>query len=192
MVIQSENDRYASSKGVERSIAGVTKLYDLSYLLGRHVDKKYWMHELQKCFSVKHAENLTDFNYSRCFTYAINEGDLKLCVRDSEFKEHVVKYGELNRVHILISALAPYVFYKYVRYYCEDNAVHMESSKLPPVEWGQRINSGVLEFCRGNDLFIIPDDELRRTVNGISLELHGENPSVFNLLFEDGNTGFPY
>ena len=192
MAIQQENDRYASSDGIDRSIAAVSEVYDLSYLLNKYVDPKYWVYELQSCFSVEHIDNLTDFNYARCFTYAINEGGGKLSVRDSGFEEFVVNRGELNRVHVFISALAPYVVFKFVRYDYNDGNLRMEAVKPGAGEWYKQMDFAIFEFCRRNDLLLISDNKLRETIKGMSLELHGEQPSVFNFLFEDGASGFPY
>jgi len=192
MTIQHENNRYASSDRVDGSVAAVSKVYDLSYLLNRYIDQKYWVHELLTCFSVEHIDNLTDFNYARCFTYAINEGGVKLSVRDSDFEEFVVNRGELNRLHVFVSALAPYVVYKFVRYDYNDGNLRLEAVKPGAGEWYKQMDFAIFEFCRRNDLLLISDNKLREPIKGMSLELHGKQPSVFNFLFEDGVSGFPY
>lgn len=192
MAILQNNDRYASSDRVDKSIAAVSKVYDLSYLLNRYVDQKYWVCELQTCFSVEYFDNLTDFNYARCFTYAINEGGVKLSVRDSDFKEFVASRGELNRLHVLVSTLAPYVVYKFVRYDYKDGNLRMEVLETGAGEWYKQMEVAIFEFCRRNDLLFIADNKLKEPIKGMSLELHGEEPSVFNFLFEDGAAGFPY
>lgn len=192
MAIRQNNDRYASSDRVDRSIAAVSKVYDLSYLLHRYVDPKYWARELQTCFSVEHFDNLTDFNYARCFTYAINEGGIKLSVSESDFKEFVAKRGELIRLHVLVSALAPYVVYKFVRYDHKDGNLRLEVIKSDGGGWYKQMEVAIFEFCQRNDLLFIADDKLKEPIKGMSLELHGEEATVFNFLFEDGASGFPY
>jgi hypothetical protein len=191
MVIQSVSDRFASFDKVTKSINQFTKQYDISYLLIRYLDRNYWIEELQRCLSVINVDNLTDFNYSKCFTYAINEGDLQLCLGEKNFNEYIVMHGTLNRVHVMLSALGPYLVYKPVKYEYKDEKVVLESSFIES-KWLKDVDIAMVDFCKRNDLFLLSDVDLRKTVKGISLELHGPNPSVYNLLFEDGCSEFPY
>lgn len=191
MAIRSVSDRFASFDKVKKSVIQFTEQYDISYLLMRYIDRNYWVEELQRCLSVMNVDNLTDFNYSKCFTYAINEGDLQLYIGKKEFNEYVARHGVLNRVHVMVSTLGPYAVYKPVKYLYKNGIVLLESS-IVESEWLENLEIAVIDFCKKNDLFLVSDVDLKRTVEGISLELHGPNPSVYNLLFEDGCSDFPY
>lgn len=193
MATQSTNDKYASPYKIEEIVASVTRQCDLSYLLRKHVAQDYWVEELRRCFAVTHIENFTDFDYSRCFNYAINEDDVDLRLGDDGFKDYVLRRGVFNRIHILVSALAPYVVHKCVSYYFENGELRIKSLPCHSIKVGaQDVDVPILEFCKRNGLFEISDDDLRKTVDYISLELHGPNPSVFNLLFEDDTSDIPY
>ncbi len=191
MATQLENSRYAPPERVNKSVAEFTGRYSLSYLLGKYVDKNFWLSDLRRCFSVANVDNLTDFNYSRCFNYAINEGDPELYVGGQDFNEYVVERGMLDRVHVMVSTLAPFVVYKYVRYEHRNGQIILRSG-AGSEEWKNKVETAISDFCNVNNLLVVSDDELRKTVDGISLELHGPNPTVFNVLFEDGSSGFPY
>jgi len=188
---KSRSNAYASFDRVSKSVSTFTKLYSLSYLLGKYVDKNFWISELRRCFGVTNVDNMTDFNYSRCFSYGINENDLKLHVGGQELKKYVVEHGVLDRVQVMVSLLAPYAVYKHLRYEHSEGQIVLRSS-AGSEEWKKRAESGISDFCTGNNLLLVSDDVLRRTVEDISLELHGPNPTVFNVLFEDGGSGFPY
>lgn len=191
MDIQLRN-RYVSFDKIEKSITTITKYYSFSYLLSSYIDKEHWLNELKTCFIVKHIENLTDFNYSNCFSYAINEGGLDLCVGTQEFFEYMGQHKELNRVQVLISVLAPYLTFRFMKYKYLNGSISLESIYEPSIELRGYAESGVKKFCDKNNLFIISDENLKKEIKNISLELFGNNPSVFNLFFEDGSSSFPY
>jgi hypothetical protein len=186
-----EIERYVSFDRVKRSITSFTEMYDISYLLRKYANKNFWVGELQKCFAATNIENLTDFNYSKSFNYALNEGDLELSIVAKEFREYVIAHGSLDRVLVMISALAPFVVYRCVRYEYKGERISMKST--PDYgDWQKKVDVSMSAFCKTNDLFVISDSDLKRSINNISLELHGPNPSVFNLFFEDGSSDFPY
>jgi hypothetical protein len=91
----------------------------------------------------------------------------------------------------MVSLLAPYAVYKHVRYEHSKGQIVLKSGNGSE-DWKKKVESGISDFCTGNNLLLISDDDLRRKVDGVSLELHGSNPTVFNVLFEDGSSGFPY
>ncbi|MFO7529507.1 MAG: hypothetical protein R6W86_11980 [Marinobacter sp.] len=191
MVIPSDSDMYAPYNRVKKSIDQFTKEHSISYLLEKYIEKNFWVNELCNWFCVENIDNLTDFNYSRCFNYAINEGGLELFVGKNGFTDYVMEKGALNRVHVMISALAPYVAYQMVRYERRGDSIVMESGEKN-YEWRERVNSSVIGLCKSNNLLMIGDKDLQRIVEGVSLELHGPGPSVFNILFEDGASAYPF
>ena len=192
MAIQSpKNARVAPSEMVWNTISDITADYNLAYLLRTYIDRRYWMSELQKSFGVTNIDNLTDFNYARCFTYFISEPDLPLVAGDGGIRNYVTNHGILDRVEVLISTLGPYLTYKFVRYEYKDGEVVFGIGS-PAEGWKRRIDDALLDFCTRNDLFVVSDADLQEKIEGIALELHGPNPSVFNLLFEDGIDDFPF
>jgi hypothetical protein len=191
MDIQSASDGFASFDKVKKSITQFTQQYDITYLLTKYIDRNYWVNELQRCLSVINVDNLTDFNYSKCFTYSINEGDLGLYLGEKNFNDYIIANGSLNIVHVMVSALGPYVVYKPVMYEYKNGKIILESIDTES-EWLKHVDISMAVFCKRNNLFLVNDVDLRKTIDNVSLELHGPNPSVYNFLFEDGCSDFPY
>ena len=190
MATQSK-DRRASTEDVEKQISTICTHFNFVYLLNHYVDKDRWLGEVKLCFGVSHVDNLTDFNYSNCFVYAVNEGGLDLRVGVPGFVEYLEKNGELNRVQVMISALGPYLTFRHLKYENIDGKISLISYE-PRAEFRFDVESRIRKLCEKNNLYIIEDDILRKTIKDISMELAGQNPSVFNLLFEDGSSRFPY
>lgn len=190
MAIQSK-DRRASTEDVEEQISTICTHFNFVYLLNNYVEKDRWLDEVKSCFGVSHIDNLTDFNYSNCFVYAVNEGGLDLRVGVPGFIEYLGKNVELNRVQIMISALGPYLTFRYLKYKNTDGKISLISYE-PHAQFRRDVESRINTLCEKNSLYIIEDDILKKTIKNISMELAGKNPSVFNLFFEDGSSRFPY
>lgn len=185
------SDLIASFERIEKGISAARQ-YNFSYMLDRYVDPNAWVADIRSCFSVDYVDNLTDFNYSNCFNYAINEGGLELYVGAPQLIEYLTKHGEFNRLQLLISTLGPYLTYRYLKYNYSNGSILLSSVYEPDSNFRRWAEIGVTEFCVKNSLYIIDDADLKRQVEGVSMDMAGENPSVFNLLFEDGASGFPY
>src|SRR5512139_1210572 len=190
MAIQSKGRR-ASTEDVEEQISTISANCNFAYLLNHYVEKDRWLEEIKSCFGVSYVDNLTDFNYSNCFVYAVNEGDLDLRVGVPGFIEYLGKNVKLNRVQVMISVLGPYLTFRYLKYKNTDGKISLISYE-PHAQFRRDVESRIIELCEKNNLYIIEDDILKRTIKNISMELAGKNPSVFNLLFEDGSSTFPY
>jgi hypothetical protein len=190
MAIQSKGKR-ASTEDVEKQISTICTNFNFVYLLNHYVEKDRWLEEVKSCFGVVHVDNLTDFNYSNCFVYAVNEGGFELCVGEPRFIEYLGKNVELNRVQVMISALGPYLTFRYLKYKNTDGKISLISYE-PHAQFRRDVESKIIKLCEKNNLYVIEDDILKKTIKNVSMELAGQNPSVFNLLFEDGSSRFPY
>lgn len=190
MAIQSKGRR-ASTEDVEEHISTICTHFNFVYLLNHYVEKDRWLEEVKSCFGVSYVDNSTDFNYSNCFVYAVNEGGLDLRVGAPGFIEYLGKNVELNRVQVMISALGPFLTFKYLKYKNTDGKISLVSCE-PHAQLRRDVESRIIRLCEKNNLYVIEDDILQKTIENVSMELAGQNPSVFNLLFEDGSSGFPY
>ena len=177
--------KFATNEHIERNIANITKHMILGYLFFHYIDKNKWVNELQSCFGVEGIDNQTDFNYARGFCYCINEGGVDLRVSTKQFDEYMIENGVLNRVYIWISALAPFMAYRFMEYEYKAGSLSLKMNHEPAIEFRNFVEHGVERFCDKNKHFIISEENLSKVVKGISLELAGKNSSVFNLFFED-------
>ncbi len=191
MVIHSGNRVVANTDDVLKSVRQFTKYHDVSYALDKYIDRFRWVDEIKKVFRVEHLDNLTDFNYARCFTYVINENDLDLNVISGSVRDYVIKFGYFNVFYIMISVLGPYVFGKSLKYEYVDSEIVL-SLNDDKMEWHYRLGDTMEYFCEANSLFYVDDETLKAKVDEVELELHGPNPTVYNIFFEDGASSFPY
>lgn len=177
---------------VEKNIEAIVKYYDYSYILSQYVDRNIWTDRIKNSFSTVNVDNTTDFNYSRCFSYSLNDDDIEVSIGNNNFNEHINDKGVLYRTDILISCLCPYFFYRFVRYDVDNSEIKMSCSSDPYSNYQNDIKSLILNFCKKYKLQIIPDEYLKKTIDGIAFELAGNNPSIYNLFFEDNASKFPY
>lgn len=174
------------------NIKQLLKQFDITHTLTTYIDKLFWDSKIQAKFSPDTFENLTDFNYSKCFSYHINltEPNFFICGRNSE--KFIELHGLLFRLEILISIVRPYFFYRFFCYYLESGKVNLKSSAIPYQESHQKYVRLVYELCIENGFKTISEENLVGKIPGIDLELAKENSSVYNLFFNDGYSSFPY
>jgi len=139
-----------------------------SSLLLKYVDRDYWIDKLKEYFPNKYIDNLTEFNYDKCFSMYINLLDNKGSIGTKEFDEYIIENKNLYILIIEISVLAPY---------CEE---HMEFHKI------------INDFISDYNLILLDDNTLMREVPNISLELKEPPVSVYNCLFENSYCYYPY
>ncbi len=175
-----------------RNIYSISENFDFSYLFSNYIDRNHWNERIQNKFIGLTFENLTDTNYSRCFNFAINLSDPHFKISDSSRRVSTDKLENVYRIEILISFLGPYLFFRFFQYNFDTGAVNLKSSFNPfKIEHTVYKNS-IFEFCAENNLFLISDRHLTNRVNAVKLELSKESTSVYNFLFEDNYSTFPY
>lgn len=191
MVIQSINKFYCDDESLGKIIKGL-KIYDLSYAFNKYVDKERWTDALGTELGVNNIFNVTDFNYSKCFNYVINDKDLNVNYFGDELIEFLSENEQLYRTEIMISIIAPVLFYRFHRLFLKKGKVNFESSIEPYTTHQSKLHTSVLSFCEANSLFLVSDFNLKKSLDGMSLEMSGDSSLVYNLLFEDTDIGFPY
>ncbi len=171
-------------KSLYRSSAG-------SYLLLKYVNRGYWIDKLQEYFPNKYIDNLTEFNYDKCFSMYINLSDNKGSIGTEEFDNYILENENLYILSIKISVLAPYCIFKYVRYYV-DEEIKCETSSIPYCEEHMEFNKIINNFISDYHLILLDDNTLMREVSDICLELREPPVSVYNCLFQDCYSYYPY
>lgn len=162
-----------------------------SSLLLKYVDRDYWIDKLKEYFPNKYIDNLTGFNYDKCFSMYINLLDNKGSIGTKEFDEYIIENKNLYILIIEISVLAPYCVFKYLRYYV-DEEIKCETSAMPYCEEHMEFHKIINDFISDYNLILLDDNTLMREVPNISLELKEPPVSVYNCLFEDCYSYYPY
>lgn len=148
---------------------------------------EYWKQKLETCFSQNYIDDITDLNYSTCFTYLVslnknNEGlnsmDLLLKEDDSYFME------------ILISSKKPLITMHFWKYPQNSEGKILKSSEEPYLKNHEIFYIKYLSFVKENDFILLNNKDLRiRTI------LDGDTVSLYYNFFSqegDDKLGIPY
>jgi len=98
----------------------------------------------------------------------------------------------LFRLEIQISVLAPYATVKYLKYFKQNGETKIEYSNNPFLEEHIMYQTKVNNFITDSKLTILDDKQLMLEVPEIRLEIREEKASVYNCLFEDCYSYYPY
>ncbi|WP_405081531.1 hypothetical protein ACI48J_02665 [Paenibacillus chitinolyticus] len=177
---------------IMKVIENVYKNGDLSFLLSSYVDKDYYLQNFKELFVGNYIENMTDFNYSKCFSICINLSDIDSPIGSQQFEQFIVENDNVYRVDVQISAIAPYAVVKYLRYEKKEHMLVAQSSNVPFLPNQNMYDEKIKRFLNGKGYALLDDVELTQAVPGVVLELQEDTPSVYNCLFEDSSSYYPY
>lgn len=175
-----------------KAIENVYQNGSLSFLLSSYVDRDYYLQNYKELFEGNHIENMTDFNYSKCFSISINLSDIDTPIGSQKFEQFVVENCNVYRVDVQMSVIAPYALVKYLKYEIKANQVTVQSSNTPFLSNQNVYDERIKKFLRVKGYALLDDVELTQAVPGIVLELQEDTPSVYNCLFEDSSSYYPY
>jgi len=150
---------------VTRYIEDIYTRGNTKYILKNYVNSDYWTAKIQAFFNSYYVENLTDYNYSTCFTMYINISDTTAEVGTEEF--------------------APFAVIKYIKYEYDNGNFSYEDSFLPYMHSHYVLDDKIKEFLEKNNVHLLGSDILSLEIDNISLELKEEGVTVYNCLFED-------
>ncbi|MCD7034559.1 hypothetical protein LRR81_09935 [Metabacillus sp. GX 13764] len=159
---------------------------DYSYTLLNYVDRDYWKDKLLTNMKATHIDNLTDFNYSKCFTLFIcSDYYPKINLGSDELSEYLKNHSFLDGIMLYISAIAPFAAIKFFRYKDIESNVQLIELPHPPLEESKTIYKQLISLLNENNLEILQGETLALKVNEISLELEEGELTVFQCLFEE-------
>ncbi|MNP64782.1 hypothetical protein D3C76_1603070 [compost metagenome] len=109
-----------------------------------------------------------------------------------EFTEFLERNLCVYKLEIQISLLAPYTMRKYLKYEEEDGQLILSSNDSPYLKEHLHYEEVVQQFIKEIGYTLLDDTELTQRVPNVTLELQEETPSVYNCLFEDSSSFYPY
>lgn len=118
-------------KDIIKAIQNVYQNGSLSFLLSSYVDRDYYLQNYKELFEDNHIENMTDSNYSKCFSICINLSDMDFPISSQEFTQFLMENCNLYRVNVMMSVIAPYALVKYLKYGIQANQITVQSSNTP-------------------------------------------------------------
>ncbi|RCX18226.1 hypothetical protein DFP94_107181 [Fontibacillus phaseoli] len=177
---------------IVKVIENVYKNGDLSFLLSTYVDRDYYLQNFRELFVGNYIENMTDFSYSKCFSICINLSDIDSPFGSQLFEKFISENGNIYRVDVQMSLIAPYAVVKYLKYEKKDNTVVVQSSNVPFLSNQNSIDGIIRGFLSDKGYTVLDDNVLTKAVPGVVLELQEDTPSVYNCLFEDSSSYYPY
>lgn len=170
---------------VLNTVEALRKNGDYQYILSKYVDSGYWFNKINNYFEEFYVENLTDFNYSTCFTIYLNISKNNFKVGTEEFNNYIRENQYLYRVKIQISAIAPYAIYEFIKYTYENQIIIMKSSFTPFIKEHYFLEDKVIEFLNMSNFTILDETLLSIEIPNISLEMRKNKVTVYHCLFED-------
>ncbi|WP_238882251.1 hypothetical protein [Clostridium sp. YIM B02551] len=176
-------------------INDVEAIYDrgeMSYPLSTYVDRDIWKRRFQENFPDKYIDNLTDFNYNKCFTVCIHLSDANAGIGSKEFDEYIIKNGVVYEALIEISALFPYCILKYSKYYFLEGEIENECRDIPYCKEHTKFDQEIRDILDRSKLILLDDEVLMTEIPGKSLELREAPVSAYNCLFQDTYAYYPY
>ncbi|WP_323480933.1 hypothetical protein, partial [Acinetobacter baumannii] len=87
----------------------------MTYLLEKYVDKNFWLEKIRPFFNDCSINNLTDFNYSKCFTILINFSFIHFDPGSEEYNFYL-KNNVIYGLRIEISTLGPFAACWYIKH----------------------------------------------------------------------------
>ncbi|ASS76254.1 hypothetical protein CIG75_15760 [Tumebacillus algifaecis] len=168
----------------------VEERFGALYTSQYRADSTYWIPELRTRFANCLIENETDLNYAKCFSYKINLVDTNIGWNQQHeyLKNHPFHYW----LEIQLSILEPYAMVKFERDRLVDEKLAVEFRDSPFLPEHANYEATVLAFLAEHGIQRLYDDALCLPVPGVELELQEDTPSVYNSLFEDLSSFFPY
>ncbi|MEI4803807.1 hypothetical protein WAZ07_21715 [Bacillus sp. FJAT-51639] len=172
---------------VLNTIEGLYHCGDFGYVLLNYIDTNVWTNKFTHEIRDIHIDNLTDFNYSKCFTLYIQSSvQPRLQIGTDKFNSYIRENFYLNGLLVYISAIAPYAAIKYIKYEYVEGDVEMQEQYEPFDETTKQIGNEILKYLENEGIQLLEKNLLEIKIPNISLELREEKVTVFHCLFEDG------
>lgn len=157
---------------------------DYSYIKYNYVCRDNWYKKLLNDVIAINIDNITDFNYSNCFSHFITSIEHPFfSLGSKEFSDYIRSKSSVHGIMLHISMLAPYAALIYVKYFENNGEIKLsegdKSSGHPIGEIGEEI----AKFLTKYNITILNDGILNTIVPNVSLELKEENVTIYNCLF---------
>ncbi|MBA4603756.1 hypothetical protein [Thermoactinomyces mirandus] len=160
---------------------------DFGHVLLNYVNVHVWAKKIAHHIKNINIDNLTDFNYSKCFTLYITPSfHPKIEIGTDEFSSYIRKCTYLNGLMVYISAIAPFAAIKYVKYEYIDGEIVVQEQYQPYDEKTGEIGKDILKLLEDHRIKVLGRKLLETVVPNVSLELRKKEVTVFHCLFEDG------
>lgn len=124
-------------------------------------ETSYWKEKLLGYFGDYYLDDLTDFNYSSCFTYLISLGGLKHSLFSKEV-DFLLGSRDLYFLEILISSQKPLVTFHFWKYLKKEDGIDRGflASERAYLKEDSQVYDRILDFIDSNDLIYLDDRAL--------------------------------
>ena len=156
------------------------------YTLMKYVSPDYWDNIIKPANKEMVFENLTDYNYSRCFSYMFMEDiHLKSPFFTKEATQEVIKRGYIELISLKISIISPF--------YTIDRAMYQADGERLKINYIEEFKNEILEkkyqelkrVVEAEDYYLVDPDDLRIPLENVPIEnVEPENVTYGRYLFE--------
>lgn len=186
MVKQRDRGDMSMNIELQEYITNVYSKGMFTYLLENYVDKEIWLNNITTHFNDCSITNLTDFNYSKCFTILINFSSIEKEIGTEEYNLYLrteVMYG----IRIEISTLGRFAAIWYIKHFIRDNKEEYVQNETPFLPEHERFERLLNLFLVNNRLHRLNEKEMSLRIPEVSLELSQDNTTVYHCLFHDSS-----
>lgn len=156
------------------------------YILQTYVNRDGWYGKLSKELSGFYIENMTDFNYSTCFSFILNISPVFARLTSKEYYDYLKQHGEILSISIEISAIGPYGCIRFLKRLLEPEPnTTLIASHTPYAAEHNTLANQIRHFLIGEGFIILDEPLLTQFVPGVTLELRTSNVQVYHCLFQD-------
>lgn len=141
--------------------------------------RKYWNEKMKEVFPDQYFDNLTDFNYSTCFTYFIGCDGCEFRLGSKELSAYLKDGNTAYYVKVQMSLREPVMCIVFCKY--EGSGTAFFTSESPYTQSQQSVYRRLTELAKKNDFKIVLCSELMKKIVCIS----DKQQNAYNYLFEE-------
>lgn len=159
---------------------------DYLYILRQYVKRTFWSEVFSEYLKDYFIDELTDFNYSTCFTLCVNISDIKETFTSDKFSEYL-KNNDVFSINVQISVIAPYAVLRYQKrsYSLKSLNSKLEFSDKPYVKEQEDVYLTIKKILESYNINILDSKLLSIEIPDIKLEMRDSHVQVYHCLFED-------
>jgi hypothetical protein len=156
------------------------------YTLRKYVNIDTWDHILINNLDGIKFVQMTDFNYSRCFSYYFMEDiELKQDFFSPEAKKEVINRGYIEFINLSISAISSFYIIEKAKYVADGDKLKIEDiDEFSNVVLKKKFEELKLKISEEN-FMLVNSDELRIPLKNVPLDdYEADQVTYFSYLFE--------
>ncbi len=125
-------------------------------------ESSYWKEKLQGAFGDYYIDDLTDLNYSTCFTYLLSLSETEYSLFSKEV-DRILESRDLYFLEVLISTEKPLASFHFWKYLKKEDGIDrgFTVSDKGYLKEDDRVYRRMMDFIHSNNLIFLDNRDLR-------------------------------